>query len=178
MICQRCKKNQATIFYEESINGKSRSYSLCPDCASELEKSGELSINNGFYNMGSGLFSFPTHHLHDDLLGGLFGIPEKAETRGKTCPTCHSTFNELVQTGRVGCTECYKVFSNELSSTIRSLHGNVRHVGRSPLGSKKKNEKADHLAELRDQLKSAISSEDFELAAKLRDEIRGLEGAQ
>ena len=178
MICQRCKKNQATIFYEESINGKSRSYSLCPECASELEKHGELSINNGLYNMGSGIFSFPAVHLHDELFGGLFGIPERTENQGKTCPTCHSSFNDLVQTGKVGCPECYKTFANELNGTVRSIHGNVKHVGRSPAGFEKKNEKSDHLAELKKQLKSAISTEDFELAAKLRDEIRGLENTQ
>ena len=48
MICERCKKKEATVFYEENINGATRSYSLCSECAAELNKSGDL----------SGLFAF------------------------------------------------------------------------------------------------------------------------
>ena len=33
MLCERCKKNNATVFYRESINGKERSLSLCEKCA-------------------------------------------------------------------------------------------------------------------------------------------------
>ena len=42
MLCEKCKKNKATVFYEENINGKKRSYSLCEDCAAELQKSGDV----------------------------------------------------------------------------------------------------------------------------------------
>ena len=38
MLCEKCKKNEASVFYRENINGKERKYSLCPECAAELEK--------------------------------------------------------------------------------------------------------------------------------------------
>ena len=38
MKCEKCQKNEATVFYRENINGKEAKYHLCPKCASELEK--------------------------------------------------------------------------------------------------------------------------------------------
>ena len=48
MICESCKKNEATVFYEESINGTKRSYSLCAACAAAKEKDGEPLILHKF----------------------------------------------------------------------------------------------------------------------------------
>ena len=116
MLCERCKKNTATVFYEENINGESRSYSLCSECASELKKS-----------------------------------------------------------GKTGCPECYKTFGEELRSTIRSIHGNVKHIGRAPAKFRKSREKENELKELKKQLKEAIANENFESAANIRDKIRAME---
>ena len=167
MLCEKCKKNQATVFYEEIINGNKSSCSLCASCAAEMEKGGASSS-------GYGWFSLP-----DGLLGGLFGqtvLPQK-----KVCPACGADFSYLRQTGKVGCPECYTVFGDQLRDIIRSAHGNVKHVGRSPArlrNNAKENQSApseDRLTDLRRQMQVAISEENFELAATLRDEIRKLE---
>ena len=42
MLCEKCKKRTATVFYNENINGKTRSYSLCAECAAKMREAGEL----------------------------------------------------------------------------------------------------------------------------------------
>lgn len=169
MLCERCKKNNATVFYEESINGESRSYSLCSACASEMKKSGEL----------SGLFPFSGFaSVQDQLFGGLFGISEPALKTRKVCPLCAATFSDFQKNGKTGCPECYKTFGEELKGTIRSIHGNVKHIGRSPAKFSKVREKENELKELKNQLKTAIADEDFETAATLRDKIRAIESRE
>ena len=42
MLCETCKKRTATVFYNENMNGKVRSYSLCGECAAKLREKGEL----------------------------------------------------------------------------------------------------------------------------------------
>lgn len=166
MLCERCKKNTANVFYEETINGESRSYSLCSECASELKKSGEI----------SGIFPFSGFGgIHDQLFGGLFGIAEPTVKTRKACPLCASTFSDFQKNGKTGCPQCYKAFGEELKNTIRSIHGNVKHVGRSPKKFRKNREKENELKDLKKQLKAAISNEDFENAALLRDRIRAME---
>ena len=46
MLCEKCKKNEATFYYHENVNGNEKNYRLCADCAKELEKSGELKTWN------------------------------------------------------------------------------------------------------------------------------------
>lgn len=164
MLCEKCKKNEATIFYQETINGNKRSYSLCGDCAAEMSQQGGLSSLPSF---GS---------FHDPLLAGLFGISDTTFRTEKGCPSCGATLNDFKRTGKVGCPECYHAFSGELGGTVRSIHGNVKHVGRSPARFQKDREKKDRLLSLRTDLQKAVSEEDFERAAALRDEIRSLEG--
>ena len=172
MICEKCKKKEATIFYEETINGAKRSYSLCADCAAELEKQGALSL-------GHGAFSLPSFGgFHDALFGGLFGLSEGQPQQKKACSRCGATMSDLKSHGKVGCPECYTTFGEELDGTIRSIHGNVKHVGRAPSRFRQNREKANRLASLKQQLKEAIAEESFERAATLRDEIRALEGNQ
>ena len=173
MLCERCKKKKASIFYEETINGSSRSYSLCGDCAKELEKSGEITMNHNL----SGLFfdHAPFGGISDPLFGSLFGLPESPRTSKRVCPLCHSDFESLQKSGKVGCPVCYETFNAELRPSLRSIHGNLKHVGRSPARFKKQREQKTRLEELRASLEAAIAEENFETAAKLRDEIRALE---
>ena len=166
MLCERCKKNTATVFYEETINGETRSYSLCQGCAADMKKSGEL----------SGLFPFSgIGAMHDQLFGGLFGTVEPMGQLKKTCPLCASSFSDLKKNGKVGCPECYKTFGDELKATISSIHGNVKHIGRAPSKFRKDREKENELKALKKKLKEAISAENFEEAATLRDKIRARE---
>ena len=169
MICERCKKNTATVFYQENINGEARSLSLCSDCASSMQKGGEISGVFPFSGFGG---------IHDQLFGGLFGKPEVFSKAQKTCPLCASTFSDLKKNGKAGCPKCYEVFGEELKGTIRSIHGNLNHQGRSPAKYRKNLEKEKELSSLKSQLKDAISEENFELAVTLRDKIRALENGE
>lgn len=173
MLCEKCKKNNATVFYEETVNGKTRSYSLCSECAKSLEQSGEISLHQ---NLADGFFGIPSFgNMNDSLFSGLFGLPENARTSKKTCPLCHATFDDFRRNGKAGCPKCYTTFSSELLGTIRSIHGSVRHIGRAPAKFKKRGENRTRLSELKNELKRAIADENFETAATLRDQIRALE---
>lgn len=165
MLCEACKKNEATVFYEESVNGSKRSYSLCAACAAAKEKEGEISL-------GHGLFSFP---YHDELFGSLFGLSAASAQKEKTCPACGASARDLQKHGRVGCPQCYGAFKEELAGTVRSIHGNTKHVGRAPSRFREGLEKQNRLETLRKQMKDAVAAEDFERAASLRDEIRTIE---
>ena len=59
---------------------------------------------------------------------------------------------------------------------MRKLHGADRHIGAAPAAPEQP--QADPVEALRAQLKAAVESEDYEQAARLRDEIRRMEGEQ
>ena len=170
MLCQHCKKNEATTVVKTMINGEYAEYRLCHECAHEL----------GYDSM------FPDFSADfGGLLSSFFSNALPAISGAAHCHTCGSTLNDIKRTGKVGCADCYDTFFSELMPTIRNIHGNTEHKGKRPnvieytVNEDKKDQTEsaeDKLSALRAELKKAIEDENFERAAQLRDEIKELEG--
>ncbi len=167
MICEHCKKNEATTHIHTVINGVVTEKNLCGYCAAKL-----------------GYNQFGTNSLAN-MLASMFGEVGRSNLPKKRCECCGAAFSDIAETGRVGCAECYKVFADELIPYIKRLHGSTSHIGKRPGGlytgsslvSVKKNETAlqiNRIDTLREELKKCIANEEFEKAAKLRDEIKML----
>lgn len=170
MLCQHCGKNQATTHIKSMVNGKYTEYMLCSDCAKEM----------GYADMFT---SFDSDF--NSLLGSFFSnaLPERS---GATrCSLCGSSYNDITSTGKVGCANCYDTFYSELMPTIRRVHGNTEHCGKRPnvFKTKEKSEQAANpekspIDDLKAKMEAAIKEQNFEEAARLRDEIKNLEGTK
>lgn len=102
---------------------------------------------------------------------------KKERTAGgaKVCSQCGFTFEDLKKVRRFGCGNCYQVFTEELAAMLRGMHKGQNHVGKVPEGLMESHYRFQKLEELRGKLEDAISSENYEAAAELRDEIRKLD---
>lgn len=174
MKCEKCGKNEANVYYKETVNGVTREMHLCSDCAEKenISAAFETSFpsieqfwNDPFHSFFGGGFS--------SLLSDMLPAPKMLSTK-RICPTCGMTEQQLQQTGRVGCADCYKTFADMLNPYMQKIHGADRHIGTSP-ASQQPQEKSPVEA-LQAQLKQAIAEENYEQAAKLRDEIRRIGG--
>ena len=160
MYCEKCGKNVATTFIKKVVNGVSTQKNLCGACAEEMGYS--QFNNNSFANILS------------SMLGEYDGIAVK---NAKRCQCCSATFNDIAKRGKVGCGECYTTFADELLPYLKRLHGNVKHIGKVPNSAPLAvSTKADKINALRNQLNIHIKNEEFEQAAKIRDQIREIEG--
>lgn len=172
MLCENCKTNQATFFYKQTKNGYTVEKNLCSSCAAAMG----LGINSQFAQG-----NFFADDLFGEFLGG-FIQPKPQIVASETCSMCGMTLSELLHGGRVGCRECYNVFRKTLMPTISKIHGNVAHCGKRPdmpEANQEKTEKtpgtADTLSQLKELLAQAIEKQEYEDAAKYRDQIRALE---
>ncbi len=177
MLCQMCSKNEATFHYKSNENGHISEKHLCRECA---QKEGYMSKDafSGFGGFGVLDDFFDT--TAEGMLGGFFknmmdSSSSKTLREGSVCPTCGMRFNDFLKQGKLGCTQCYSTFSSSLEPTIKRIHGNIRHNGKFPDGRHEKIAKENKLCELRIKLKNAIDAQEYEDAAKYRDEIRELE---
>lgn len=180
MLCQNCEKNEATTHIKQIINGEMTETHLCRDCARVLGGGDMLSEFN---------FSL------SDLFGGFFGDMLPAAGRGASvrCPKCGSSFDDIVNTGRLGCAQCYDVFYEKLTPSLQRLHGKLRHTGKVGQAVKGETAKSEpkpavpaltaqtgsdelRLASLQKQMDEAVKEQNFELAASLRDEIKAIKG--
>jgi protein arginine kinase activator len=160
MICEHCRKRNATTHITETINGVTKKLSLCSLCASEMNYNGFLE------NMNIG-----------NLLGSVF-LGDSAMMRDeKKCSVCGSTRRRIIETGLAGCSDCYRVFKTELLTPIEKIHGKVSHIGKRPNVEAKDNTE-EIIREKEELLKKAVEEQDFETAASLRDEIKNLKGGE
>lgn len=146
MLCEKCGKRNATVMYTQIVNGQKSSINICSQCAA-----GE-SI---FDNFGS-------------LLS--FGTREKSSS-DTTCPCCGMSLMEFTHKGRMGCGKCYEIFRPYAKNMLQKIHGTSKHI--APQHPVKEKSEIDIL---REKLKEAIESENFEEAAAIRDSIREKEG--
>ncbi|MBM7694327.1 protein arginine kinase activator [Peribacillus deserti] len=170
MICEQCNERPATLHFTKVVNGEKSEVHLCDTCAQEK---GQMSLFNG--NAG---FSI------NDLLGGLLNggtfhhsshnaVTHREELR---CPKCHMIYQQFVEIGRFGCSECYKTFKNHLVPVLKRLHsGNIVHTGKIPKKAGGNISLKKRIEELKQDLKQSIEQEEFERAANIRDEVRALE---
>lgn len=172
MLCQNCGKREATTHIKRVVNGETSESHLCAECASSL---GYTDVFGGF-----GL-SF------GDLLGGFLG--EGSPVSGKLskvhrCEKCGNSWNDIVREGRLGCAECYQTFYDKLLPSLQRIHGRIQHTGKIPGGEhahtpvqKKSAEelRKEKIEQLKAEMQAAVEEQNFEQAAKLRDEIKALE---
>ncbi len=169
MLCQNCKKNEATTHIKRILNGEATENHLCHSCAQNL----------GYANFFED-FSFNV----PSLFAGLFSdtLPTLGESMADRCEKCGCTFETIVKTGKVGCADCYEKFYNKLLPSIQRIHGKAKHSGKKPIETPKTEVKPkektteEKIAELEKDMQKAVNEQNFEQAAIIRDEIKKLKG--
>jgi len=114
----------------------------------------------------------------------------KGATPAPVCPSCGLSFSDFKQSGNLGCAACYGAFETQLTALLeRAQEGAALHVGKSPRRAHENppartpgiggpghshQERLKKITTLRRQLDEAVRGEQYERAAKLRDEMRRL----
>lgn len=166
MICDQCGERPASVIVKQTQNGQVMERHLCHVCAA-----GNQSINIAFEQ--------DPLAIHQ-LLSNWFPAPKQTSVspvrkEEAVCPTCGFTFSKFLKLGKFGCASCYEAFEPQLDEIFKRLHnGNTEHTGKIPASYGNTLKIKKEIEELRKQMKLSIDEEDFEQAASLRDEIKGL----
>ena len=84
----------------------------------------------------------------------------------------------LVQAGDEEKAELEHDLRAALEPLLEKIHGQGKHVGKTPTGTPAADRSREkHLVALRRQLNASVKGENYELAAKLRDELKRAEAA-
>ncbi len=152
------------MFLTQIVNGQVSELALCEACARA----------KGLFDPQSLSFAekfFPEEFKKriDKLVQELSNNPENAPQAPPVmrvlgaCPICGFSAEDYRRTGHLGCPDCYTVFANELDPS--AAEEEITMTDEAPAITK---------ARLQKELQQAISREDYELAAKLRDQINAL----
>ncbi len=161
MKCDICRERNAIIFVQQVSRNSSVELHLCETCA--LER------------------GYPVNENRIDIsLGGLFsGILKNQEgaPRQPACPACGNTLENLRKSRRAGCADCYRLFSAEIRSVLRSEGIQGVFTGSLPERLEAFTPRTPDPENLKKELDRAIEHEDYELAAYYRDRLRALGGS-
>ena len=164
MSCDQCREREAVIHLTQIVNEQVTTLHLCERCAAEK---GVESPSTGTKTPLVGFLAEMGKDLPD-----ASATPRSSET----CPRCGGSLQDFRESGRLGCPECYRSFEVPLRDLLRRLHGSTFHVGERYADREGAPVEAGvESAELREQLRLAVETENFELAAELRDRLRVME---
>jgi protein arginine kinase activator len=160
MLCDQCGERDASVHLTTIVDNEVRQQHLCEKCAAERGVETTVSV--------------PQHPLSVFLHEAQQQAAPALE--GGKCTFCGTTMSDFRATGRWGCSHCYAVFEPSMRELLRRVHGNAKHAGRAYAPpAPMLDEHSTILGELKDRLRRAIESEQFEVAADLRDKIRVME---
>jgi len=161
MLCEECRKNEATVSITVKTGKGTTTRRLCQECMKKMESS---------------LAKGDIQSFLSSILSVL--TPEKKESSvpSPTCPGCGQSYAEFEHTGRLGCAQCYRAFSEQLRPLLQRIHGRAQHAGRKPAAYTPDPDELlnTRILQLRQKMDEAVAEENFEDAAKYRDELRSL----
>ena len=164
MQCQICSKNDATIHLTEISDGVRSEMHICEQCASDqgVAIKSQLPLNELLSNL---LSSQPSDEQ----------MMDPAEKKA-SCPKCGFTLDQFRKDAVLGCPCDYEIFEKSLLPLIAKAHNNkTTHCGKIPSKTPADTKKQIEMLNLQQQLDDAIGTENYELAAKLRDQLNLLE---
>jgi protein arginine kinase activator len=157
MLCEKCHKREATTHIKSVVNGVKQEYNLCSECAK--------------------IYGYGTNSL-TGMLDSMFGDISKYDSlpQTKVCSVCGASFGDIAKSGKVGCSECYNTFYDELLPYLKRVHGSVNHVGKVPNSAPLMvTPKLKSVKDLRQELSRLVAEENYEQAAIVRDKIKEME---
>ena len=151
--CDKC--NQPAIYHDvRIINGVHNTTHLCATHAIEA------GVNLGPIELSIAFPDSETQSIHENAAA---------------CPDCGMTISQYKEISLLGCPTCYETFEEELQGIISKVQDNhTHHVGRAPSHTNTNVNRHLKIRRLLKQLQSAVSQEEYEEAALLRDQLREL----
>jgi protein arginine kinase activator len=184
VTCQLCSKRPATTHLTEldPFTGQRQELHICATCIQRLN----LKLESGPPPIAEILGMKP-----DDVSSvKMKAIPNinapAAHKPDSVCPHCGLAFGEFGSGKLFGCAHDYGAFGEKIEALLQNYHGSARHVGRVP-GSTTPTNSIDHAQAAHDEalsdrrarldaaLRDAVVSENYENAAKIRDELKRLD---
>lgn len=152
MKCDLCNK-PAVVHEVTIVNGAKKELHLCLEHA-----------------QAAGL-AIPGQQPINQLLK-KFVVGQNPPEEVRRCPSCNCTFAQIKQTNLIGCPECFQAFEEQIATMIEQAQfGAAEHVGRVPNRLHTPTQVELRTRKLLKELDAAVTAEQYERAADLRDRL-------
>ncbi len=161
MVCDQCRERDAVVHLTQIVESAVTQVHLCEKCAAERGIETTVTV--------------PKNPL-GDFLQAVQQQAAQMPGDAARCAYCGTSLRDFRASGRLGCAHCYGAFEQGLRELLRRVHGGTKHEGwRYGVRDPDLMTRDLTLQQMREKLQRAVAQEEFETAALLRDQIRGLE---
>ncbi len=175
VTCQICSKRPATAHLTEldPDSGERQELHICSTCIQKLD----LKLESGPPPIAVILGMAPDDQSSAKIKIAAHPNVPALKKQDEQCPHCGLAFSEFGSGKLFGCAHDYTAFGEKIEILLRNYHGTTQHIGRRP-GTEPTQEPdpiTARRAKLDEALREAVTSENYESAAKLRDELKRLD---
>jgi len=183
-MCDDCQVNPAIVHLTHVEDGEAQIFNLCEDCARRrgipipdgdtLMRGLEALAHAAGASLGKTHVKLTVKPANEVREEKREKVEERAAEKEVICPNCGMKLSAFRSSGWLGCAECYGAFDEQIERVLVQVHGSGSHKGKvyGEAGAAQRGGKRD-VEGLRRDLEAAIRREEFELAATIRDAIRG-----
>jgi protein arginine kinase activator len=159
VLCDICGENDAVVKVQRSWGRQHEELMLCDACAVQLGIEPESTM--------------PAPSV-EELVSGAFTTDPDADDAVR-CDGCGRLYRDIRRTGEVGCAQCYAVFEGQIRSILERRPSPAQHAGKYPERLLVYKRFFVDRERLRRRLEAAVAAEDYEQAAKLRDQLSSMD---
>jgi protein arginine kinase activator len=179
MLCSNCGKREVEVLIKQVVNNEVHNLSLCRVCAEEM---GFISPDIPSITIS---FSLGEPEASDQKRVRRIRLDKKESAYDAlVCGSCGTTYSEFRVSGLLGCPGCYESFRFPLGARFQREQGAESHWSGSEsfaeIGVMKdmaeaadiervKNERRANIDRLRHEIEDAVSREEYERAAELKN---------
>ncbi|MDR3355523.1 MAG: UvrB/UvrC motif-containing protein [Synergistaceae bacterium] len=187
MLCSNCGKREVEVLIKQVVNQEIHNLSLCRVCAEEL---GFITPDSPSITIS---FSLNDPEVHNQRKVKRLQHSEKKNMLmhdSLVCSSCGLEYRAFRESGTLGCPGCYETFRFPLGAWLQKEQGAESHWDRMSgmfdglgvvedrwdvlNGCKIRDELRSNIVRLKLELEDAVSREDYERAAQLRDDLAPL----
>lgn len=161
-FCQNCGENAANLWVTKITEGQISKQHLCEECFRKLSGYSlpftialPMNIMNPFLSLTDNLKPVKTAKFH-------------------VCKSCSTSWSDFLQSGSLGCPQCYQSFQKYLKPIIEDIHSSLTYKGKVPKRLPDEVRIQASLQQLKQKLFKSIDKENYEEAALIRDQIKEL----
>ena len=169
MKCDRC--NNEAIFEIHFIdNENKKTISLCRDCY--FKYIDELMPNLNKNSDGLKYFQEAFTDIINNIAENIMNYDSKNEDKGeKKCSHCGTTLSQILEKGKIGCSQCYEDFKDEAIGLLNSTNKDTDNNKEISKIDEEINNIQSEIFKKKEELNELVNNEEYEKAASIRDEI-------
>ncbi|MDR0649475.1 MAG: hypothetical protein LBF92_09100 [Synergistaceae bacterium] len=179
MLCSNCGKREAEVLIKQIVDGDVHNISLCRACAEEL---GFISPDMPSITIS---FSLGSPDLTEQRMAKRMRLEKRESSYDSlVCASCGTKYAVFRKTGLLGCPACYEAFRVPLGARFQGEQGAESHwvsseafaglgvisdVAETEEGPRARAERETNIERLRHEIEDAVSREEYERAAELKN---------